>query len=38
MIPHDSDLFYDTYDTINEYNQKQTHCLSSIQNYFDIYF
>ena len=35
---HDSDLFYDTYNIINEHNQSQTHYLSSILNYFDMYF
>ena len=38
MIHSDSDLFYDFYNTITEYNQRQTHYLSLIPNYFDIYF
>ena len=36
--PPRSDLFYDIYNTINEDNQRQTHYLSSILNYFDINF
>ena len=38
MIHHDSDLFYDIYNTIIEHNQRQSHYPSSILNYFDIYF
>ena len=38
IMHHDSDLFYDTYNIINEHNQSQTHYLSSILNYFDTYF
>ena len=38
MIHHNSDLFYDIYNAINEHNQKQTHYFSSIPNYFNIYF
>ena len=38
MIHHESDLFYDIYNTTNENNQRQTHYLSSIPSYFDIYF
>ena len=38
MIHHNLDLFYDIYNTINENNQRQTHYLSLIPNYFDIYF
>ena len=37
MIQHDSDLFYDIYNTITEHNQRQTHYLSLIPNYFDIF-
>ena len=37
-IHHDSDLFYDIYNTIHEHNRRQTHYFSSILNYFDIYF
>ena len=29
VIHHDSDLFYDIYSTINEYDQRQSHCLWS---------
>ena len=36
MIHHGWDLFYDIYNTINEYNQKQIHYVSSIPNYFQI--
>ena len=32
------DLFYDTFKTINEHNQRQNVYLSLIPNYFDIYF
>ena len=38
MIYHDSDLFYETYNTITENNQRKTHYLLSIRYYFDIYF
>ena len=38
MIHRNSDLFYDIYNTINEDNGRQTHYLSSILTYFDIYF
>ena len=38
MINHDSDLFYDIYNTINEHNRRQTHYRSSILNYFAINF
>ena len=38
MIHHDSDLFYDVYNTKNEHNKRQTHYLLSFLNYFDIYF
>ena len=45
MIHDDSDLFYYIYNTINEMkftiqinNQRQTTYLSSILNYFGIYF
>ena len=38
MIYHDSDLFYETYNTITEHNQRKTHYLLSIRYYFDIYF
>ena len=38
MIQHDFDLFYDIYNTINQYNRRQTHYISSITNYFDKYF
>ena len=38
MIHHDSHLFCDICNTINEYNWIQTHYLSSIPTYFDIYF
>ena len=31
------DLFYDIYNTINEHTQRQTHHLSLIPNYFNIY-
>ena len=36
LIHHGLDLFYDIYNTINDYNQRQTHYLSSILNYFDV--
>ena len=38
MTYHDCDLFYETYKTITENNRRKTHYLSSIPNYFDIYF
>ena len=38
MIHHNSDLFSDIYNTINEDNPRQTHYLLSILNYFDINF
>ena len=38
MIHHDWNLFYDIYNTITIHNQRQTHYLLSILNYFDIYF
>ena len=38
MIHHDSNLFYNVYNSINEHNWRQTHYLSLISNYFDIYF
>ena len=38
MAHHDFDFFDDIYNTINEHNQRQTHNLSSIPNYFDIHF
>ena len=38
MIHHDLDLFYEIYITVNEHNRRQTHHLSSVPNYFDIYF
>ena len=31
------DLFYDIYNTITEHNRRQSHYLSLIPNYFDIY-
>ena len=34
MIYHDSDLFYDIYNIISKYNQRQTQCVSLILNYF----
>ena len=37
MIHYNSDLFYDIYNTINEHNQRKTHEISAILNYFDIY-
>ena len=38
MIHHDSDLFYDIYNTINEHNGRQTQYLLLISlNYFDMY-
>ena len=39
MIHHNSNLFYDIYNTINEHNQRQTHYRSSILPIqFDIFF
>ena len=38
MIHHDSNLRYDNYNTINKHNQRQTHYISLIWNYFGIYF
>ena len=38
MIHHDLNLFYDTYHTITEYNQRQTHYLSVIPNYYFFVF
>ena len=38
MIHHDLDLFYNIDNIINEDNQRQTHYLLSILNYFNIYF
>ena len=39
MMHHGSDLFYDIFNTKNEYNRRQTQYLSSsLRNYFDIYF
>ena len=38
MIQHDSELFHDIHNTINEHNQRQTHYLLLTLNYFDIYF
>ena len=38
MIHHDSDLFYDIYNTITEHNQRQTDYPLLIPNYFDMYF
>ena len=38
MIHHNLDLSYDSYNTIAEHNYIQTHYLSLIPNYFDIYF
>ena len=34
MIHHNSNLFYDIYNTITEHNQRQTHYLSSTLNLF----
>ena len=36
MIHHDSDIFYDIYNAINEHNRGQTHDLSVIPNYFEL--
>ena len=38
MIHHNSNLSYDIHKTINKHSKRQTHYLSSIVNYFDIYF
>ena len=38
MIHHDWNLLYEIYNAITEYNWIQTHYLSSIPNYFDIFF
>ena len=38
MIYHNSNLFYDIDNTINEHNQRQTHYISLILNFFGIYF
>ena len=39
MIHQDSDLYYDVYNAINEYNQRQTHYFSlNLSMYFDIFF
>ena len=38
MTHHHLELFYYIYNTINEHNQRQTHYLSSIPSYLDIYF
>ena len=38
MIHHDMDLFYDIYNTINEYNRRQTHYFPFFLNCFDIFF
>ena len=38
MIHHDWDLFYDSYNTINEYKQRQTNYFSLTPNYFDYVF
>ena len=37
MIHHDLNLFYDTYHTITEYNQRQTHYLSVIPNFLFLF-
>ena len=38
MIHHDSDLFYEICNTINEHNEKQIHYLSSMfLTQFNIY-
>ena len=36
IIYDNLDLFYDIYNTITQHNQRQTHYLSSILNYFDL--
>ena len=38
MMHRNWDLFNDIYNTVTEHNQRQIHYLSSILNYFDIYF
>ena len=38
MIHHYSDLLYDIYSKINEHNRRQTHYVSSVQNYFKCLF
>ena len=38
MTHHDSALFFDINNTVNEYNGRETHYLLFIPNYFDIYF
>ena len=38
MVDHNLDLFYNIYNNITEHNRRQNHYLSSIVNYFDIYF
>ena len=38
MIHDYSELSYDIYNTLNEFNQRQTQCVWSILNYFDIFF
>ena len=35
---YDLELFYDIDNTVNEHNRVQTHYLSLVLNYFDIYF
>ena len=36
MTNRDSDLFHDILNTINEHNQRQTHCFSLLfSNYFE---
>ena len=37
-IQHDWNLFYEICNTTTEHNWRQTHYLSMILNYFDIYF
>ena len=38
MIHLNLTLFYDIYNTTTEHNRRETHYLSVIPNYFDIYF
>ena len=38
MIHHNSDLFYDVCDAINEHDRRQIHYLSLILNHFDFFF
>ena len=38
MTHHDSALFFDINNTVNEYNGGATHYLLFIPNNFDIYF